>query len=213
MNRPFAPGAGRGPELYWRQAKRFGAAGFTITELHARCKAAARKTVQQYVYTLRDCGAVAAIGTRRGRTGKQATLYAVAKGLPAAPVRRRPGPISTRGSIQKNLWNAMRSLKHFAVRELAIAASTDVVSVSADMAGLYVRRLIKADLVAVIEPGERSRRGVQGATPGVYALRPAANTGPRPLKIIGNRVFDANLQRFVGEPIDGADVTADEVSA
>lgn len=215
MNRPFAPAASgvrRGPEHYWRQAQRFGAKGFTVTELQAKCKSAAHKTVQQYVYTLRDCGAVAAIGTAKGRTGKVATRYAVVKHLPAAPVRRRPGPPSVRGRIQKNLWNAMRRLKDFGVRELAIAASTDELAVSLDTTGLYVRRLLKADLVAVIEPGERSRRGVQGATPGTYALRPTADTGPWPLKIIGNRVFDPNARRFVGQPIDGSEL-ANEVLA
>ena len=204
-----APPRGQGPELYWAKAKAFGKAGFTMAELHRRCRGTRFKAIQQYVYALKRAGAVAVLGTTTGPTGKEAFRYTVVRPSTAPPPFCRWGAeASSRGRIQRALWRVMRKLATFLVRELAWLASSPDLDVTPDTAGLYVRRLLKAGLVIVVEPGQRSRRGVQGARPGTYALRPSANTGPEPLRVIGNRVFDPNRGAFVGDPIDGSEVAA-----
>ncbi len=211
MSRPASALArGQGPELFWAKAKTFGKKGFTVAELHRRCIGTEFNNARQYVGALSRSGAVVIIGFVKGRTGKLAPRYAVVKPSASAPQRRRPGADQTsrRGRIQRALWRIMRGLRCFIISELAWLASSEDLQITPDTAGLYVRRLLKAGLVKVVEPGVRSRRGVQGAMPGTYALKPSANTGPEPLRIIGQRVFDPNKRAFVGLPIDGSEVPA-----
>lgn len=201
---PVPAGQKHGPEFYWQQAKRFGAAGFTAAQLHAATRGVSFITVRSYLDTLRRRGLVETIGSAPATaTGRRPRfVYRVAKALPVAPPasgQRSPG--ERRGAVQRNLWTAMRALPRFVVSELAIVASTEEVTVSAGTADIYVRKLVKAGLVATLQPS-RPARGTRGHTPGVFRLLPSASTGPEAPCIIGNRVFDPNLREFVGRPLD-----------
>jgi DNA-binding IclR family transcriptional regulator len=106
-----------------------------------------------------------------------------------APRVRRDGTLVTQGQGRENMWQAMRILRTFTARELAVAARTPDCMVQESTAAEYARHLHKA--------GYLSHRD------GVYQMLPAAFTGPlAPMIQRTKRVWDPN-QRQVRWQSDG----------
>ncbi len=184
-----------GPAHYWRAmcARK----SFTVREIALCSQGVSYETVKRYVWFLQKNGFVARVGDRRDGYALQA-VYAVGKRLSKAPVER-PDPIKAPLTAREAMWNAMRALSRFTVVELAMAAATEERPVAQRTADRYVRALVKAGALAVIEPAKANGRG---STPGRFRLNPAANTGPQAPKLCtAGFVFDMNKGRVVGEAV------------
>ena len=203
MMRPFAPSKGlRGPEHYWPLMRKAGSAGFTVRDVAGCSNGPTFSTVKGYIKRLRDMGAVEVAGDAEGRKAKRATLYRVKVETIKAPVVRRPEYTGKRGQVQELIWQTMRDGVSYDLRKLAVEASTDACEVSYSAVRTYVGFLVHAGIVVVDAPMTRSVPGRRpGAVGGVYRLRPSANTGPKPPKVIRRQVWDANTETFVGEAL------------
>ena len=207
MNRPFSVAVAlpKGPEHYWAMAKAAGPQGFSIPELAGCTNGVAYATVKNWVHGLARAGILKAVGTHPQRNrpdgaGLPATLYAVAIKSSAAPVLRRDSFSGARGQIQQQLWTAMRTLPVFGVRELALAASTDTLSIKPRTAEEYVRRLTKAGVLTVVDAYAKGKPGATGARSGTWRLKRAANSGPLAPKVFrATFVFDANRRAIIGQ--------------
>ncbi|WP_051340938.1 hypothetical protein [Azospirillum halopraeferens] len=110
--------------------------------------------------------------------------------------RLRPDGTPARevGRGQENLWRSMKMLDRFSADDLARAASTPDVRVSAAAAASYAHRLHRAGYLTVEQPAARGRRGKA-----VYSLDPRMNTGPRaPMVQATDFIFDPNTRRVHG---------------
>lgn len=199
MNRPFSIPVDlpRGPEHYWKMARGFGAAGFTISELAGCTNGVAFKTVKNWVADMLAQNALGQVGTVQATGAK---IYAVAIKATKAPVVRKPDYQGRRGRIQQQLWTAMRTLGTFRIPELAASAATEECPVKPRTAEEYVRRLTRAGVLIEVQPYKRggNGRGV-GATAGVWRLKKSADTGPLAPKVFqASIVFDANRSAVVG---------------
>ena len=102
---------------------------------------------------------------------------------------RQALPIRTR-SPEDNLWTAMRQLKSFGPRVLAVHATTETVGVSLEQAQAYCRALLGAGYLSV------AKRAVPGKSEAIYRL--IRNTGPRPPREKRVRaVIDANTEQTI----------------
>ena len=98
-------------------------------------------------------------------------------------------PVRTR-SPEDNLWTAMRQLKSFGPRTLAVHATTETVRVTTEQAQAYCRALLGAGYLAV------AKRAVPGSNEAIYRL--IRNTGPRPPREKRVRaVIDANTEQTI----------------
>lgn len=219
LRSPTADQRKRGPEFYWRWIKRFGKASFTVNQLHQATRGVTRSTVKDYVQILKSEGLIAAVGTTKGAgpRARAALRYAVVQTNVAIAPSGKRGSVRDRlrGARQQQLWNAMRVLPSFTLEALTLHASTEDVEVSISTTRTYVGRLVKAGLVATIEPVGRVEGFRTGFLPATLRLVPSANSGPSPLRIIGQRIFDPNKRDFVGLALTTRDDLADgsEVSA
>ena len=199
MQQPFRPddGALSGPQHIWRAAcVTFAGRDFTIRELHGYTNGVARSTVKDLIQTWVRFGVAEVTAPARWEQ-KRPARYRITQPGAYPPVRRRPSFADDRGRRQKQLWNAMRTLAHWSIRELAMAASTDDTPVSVDIARSSVGRLHKAGAVIALRPYSKGTPGVKGggATAGVYRLKPSANTGPLAPRFVAGALFDPNRER------------------
>lgn len=202
----------RGHDHYWSVIRDLGKGGrlFTFQEIDLRCNDRDGKCISDYVLRLLRAGFLEIadvrdnVVTRYASTNKSSrseNVYRLLKRPAATPILNRDGSPGKLGQGQVQLWTAIRSLAAFDVQELAIAASTEDVSVRSKSAQAYVYRLELAGYLQVL------RRG-KAATPGIWRLKPAMNTGPKPPKILRSKlVYDANLKKIMGP------VLAEEVAA
>jgi len=194
-----------GPAHYWRIMKRLtlDAGSFVLDDVVQETNTVSQSTVKAYLYALLKTGDVAVAKRREPRAkGGFANRYIVTHWSARAPVQRRPAFTGDKGRRQRQLWNAMRALPQWTIRELAIAASTEDVAVAEGIAQAYVLALQAAGAVLALRPYAKARPGSSGASAGLYRLKPSANTGPRPLEVqrIGAlRVFDPNRNAYLGE--------------
>jgi len=94
---------------------------------------------------------------------------------------------------QDALWTAMRALKEFTPRELAIAAATEERPVTEWTAKSYVKMLSAAGYLAMVATAT-SRRQAR------YRLRPSMNSGSLAPQILRAKlVWDPNRNEVVGE--------------
>lgn len=203
MNRPFSVPVAlpRGPEHYWKMARSFGAAGFTLEQLAGCTNGVAYSTVKHWVYDMVKIGAIRVVGERKSSIGLPAKIYAVAIRAAKAPVQRRSEYQGVRGRLQQQMWTAMRTLGAFRLVELALCASTEEFPVKLRTAEGYVRCLTRAGLLIPVVPYKRggNGRGV-GAKAGVWRLKKSADTGPLAPKVFSaSIVFDANRAVVVGQ--------------
>ena len=210
MQRPFKPAskARSGPAFLWALMRQAGAGGFTVTQLEKETTSTARSTVKSYVLALIAQGYIERLDLqprqKSGAFGRR--RYRVIRDSRTAPVQRRDDYANERGRARQQLWNGMRAMRSFAIGELARVCSTDDVAVSFANARAYVAALMRAGMVIALRPyakgGGKGVGSARGASAGLYSLRPAANTGPLPAKVMRDGVFDPNtetLMRFPNE--------------
>lgn len=189
-----------GPEHYWREMRARGAKGFTVSDIALSSEGVTYQTVKSYVWFLSRNGYLVKVGSKKSGYGI-AHVYKIKQDSRKAPIDR-PDPTSAPLTKRQALWTAMRTLSSFTVSELAACASTEERLVSRRSTEDYVRRLVKAGLIEVIEPSAKASGWPRGARAGVYRLKRAANTGPLAAKLCNaNFVFDPNMNRVLGEPI------------
>ncbi|MBK1868286.1 hypothetical protein [Taklimakanibacter albus] len=104
------------------------------------------------------------------------------------------GNVCPRYQVMDLMWRAMKMLKSFNVRELALQSTLPgVLTVSEAIAETYVSHLIEA--------GYLRRVNKYGTSP-VYGLAPGMATGPVPPRIMtGRLVYDPNRRSVVNDVI------------
>lgn len=174
-----------GPAHYWRIMRDLGT--FTAADVHARSNGAGRGSVIRYVRACAEAGYCECIGERASRKSRPMPVYRMAES------RRLTAPTfhveTDRGRRQQQIWNAVRALKSFTAKELAVTASTDSVPVSMQMACQYCARLAGAGYLWV-EQEHRPKR---------YRVNPARMSGPLAPSFHRNSTagIDRNLRQAV----------------
>ncbi len=174
-----------GPAHYWRIMREL--TRFTAADVHGRSNGASRGSVIRYVRACAEAGYCERVGERSSFKARPMPVYRMVDS------RRLTAPTfhveTDRGRRQQQLWNAVRALKSFSAKELAITASTDVVPVSMQMACQYCTRLAGVGYLW-IEQERRPRR---------YRVNPARMTGPLAPSFRRNSGagVDRNLRRAV----------------
>ncbi|SFD74132.1 hypothetical protein SAMN05428997_1488 [Bosea sp. CRIB-10] len=184
----------RGPLHYWKEMVAMSrGSGFTITDVHKATNGRSRNTVKTYVLFCAEHGHIALVGDQPTVKNRRANIYKVCDLRAPAPVQRRADFADDRGRRAQQLWTAIRALRQFTIRELAVAASTDAVPVTQVRAREYVGVLAKAGYV--VEVGQRAHPGLIAR----WRLMPAKNTGPKaPATLAGGTVlYDRNLDEAV----------------
>ncbi|BAF88128.1 conserved hypothetical protein [Azorhizobium caulinodans ORS 571] len=182
----------RGHEGFWRIIRDLDEAGpWTSSDVADRTNAALA-SVADYVRRLAKAGICAVVDARSGLP-HLVKSYRLTERPTQAPRVRRDGTRS-KPTGQEQMWRALRSLGAATYPELALAASTDEVTVDPVAAKTYIKMLVKAGyLVALAQ--ERSN------TPVLWRLKPSMNTGPLPPLVMRTKmVWDQNEGRVVGEP-------------
>lgn len=184
----------RGPLHYWKQMVAMSrSGGFTITDVHKASNGRSRKTVKTYVLFCAEHGHIELVGDQPTVKNRIAHIYRVRDLRAPAPIERRPEFADDRGRRAQQIWTAIRALRQFTIRELAMAASTDVVPVTLRRAREYVGTLASAGYV--VEIGHRAHPGLISR----WRLMPAFNTGPKaPATLAGGTIlYDRNLDQAV----------------
>lgn len=105
-----------------------------------------------------------------------------------APKLQRDGSPSHIGRSREQMWRAMKMLPSFSFVDLAVNASTEDAPVSAEDAKHYVKHLLRAKYLTVLQPATTHSKAI-------YRL--ARNTGPKPPMVTRAKVvFDPNLGRI-----------------
>jgi hypothetical protein len=186
MKRHSPPERLASPQHYWAVMLGLSDQGFCIRDVYRRTNGPAYRTVKEYVLHCARVGAIAPCGGRPGVAGRTTTLYRVATPMAAAPILRRPDFADDRGRRAQQLWTAMRGLRVFGIAEIAVAASTDEITVSPRRAREFIRDLVTAGYVA--EVGQRSGPFQQAQ----WRLLPHMNSGPRAPAFTKQGVVDRN---------------------
>lgn len=207
MARPFAPrhGLPKGPEHLWREMRRQSADGFTLSSLWGASNSVAKRTIKGYLVAYEALGVIRRIGQRPTIAGRSMIVWSLADDAPrVAPVIRRPDYRAERGVARRQLWGAMRSMGAFDVFDLAHTASTEECAVKPRTAERYVRELARAGLLVCLTPYAKGAHGRPGARAATWKLKPAANTGPLPPKVIRGDVYDPNRDVMIAARPKGA---------
>ncbi|PHR52919.1 MAG: hypothetical protein COA47_17400 [Robiginitomaculum sp.] len=115
------------------------------------------------------------------------TTYKFIKGPMTPPRVRKDGSPVTQGSGQENMWRSMKMLGAFSTSELAIASSSDEVTVSGGTASSYITMLVKAGYLRKVSE-----------VPSRWVLLTAKRTGPlAPMVQRVKHVYDPNLKKVV----------------
>lgn len=178
-----------GPQAYWDAMRRLTAraGSFTTRDLAERFADRSENTTACYVHACVREGYLDVVGelpasTPAGRPFKRFAVKVTAPlDAPFEKFDRRP----QLGGGQQQMWTVMRALPSFTSRDLAVHASTDEVTISAETARVYCWRLRKAGYL--LELGRTGRWLV-------LRLKPGMNVGPKPPAIIdaGSVVADRN---------------------
>ena len=145
-----------------------------------------KKTIRDYLRGLEAAGIVG----REGETDAGAVRFILVKDCGVhAPRVRKDGSAVLQGRATESMWSAMRFLKQFTSRELAIHASTDEHPVSEVHANDYCKTLAKAKYLRVVKAGRPGRLAV---------YRFVRFTGPKaPMIQRIKQVFDPNTGEVV----------------
>ncbi|MEW6427295.1 MAG: hypothetical protein AB1568_04585 [Thermodesulfobacteriota bacterium] len=149
----------------------------------ADCTRLGRDTVRDYVTGLRRAGYIEVAGLDGGITGS--TYYRLTKDAGAeAPRLRKDGSEVTQGRGREQMWVAMRILRDFSARDLAVHASTEECIVAEATAADYCHHLHRA--------GYLNRNGNR------YRWVAARYTGPKPPMIQRvKQVYDQNIGKVM----------------
>lgn len=97
------------------------------------------------------------------------------------------------GGRNDAMWAAIRALKSFSPRELALVASTEEAPVKEWTAKSYTALLHAAGYLVVISAATPRRQAT-------YRLKPSKNTGPLAPRILRSKlVYDPNLAQVMGD--------------
>lgn len=183
-----------GPLRYWRAmcdlTREKGS--FTLADIFGLQNGRSTGVVKAYVLHCRSIGAIEVAARERNEKNRTRHRYRVLNLAAKAPVVRRACYTGERGKVFQNLWNAMRQLRQFTVRELTYAATTEDVTVKEKTARTYVDALAKAGIVAKI-----ARANPRVGAYATWRLMPMGNTGPHAPALTSEGIFDVNLQRLV----------------
>ncbi len=106
-----------------------------------------------------------------------------------APRLNRKGEPVTQGLGVEQMWRAMRIMKQFTAKDLALHATTDTVSVSVATAKSYCSMLLACGYLACLQKANARRQAT-------YRLMPDRNSGPLAPQIQRvKQVFDPNSKR------------------
>lgn len=179
----------RGQDHFWTVIRQLDSGGpWSVSEVSS-FTSDHEASVRDYVRRLARAGIVHKVEDRR-----QGRFYRLTARPGAAPSLRRDGTVLPLPA-QQRLWNAMRSMPQWTVRELSYAAAADA-PVPAATADRYVTHLERAGYFTIVVPARAGRGGTQA----VYRLRRAMNTGPLAPQILQVRaVLDRNRGEIVGE--------------
>jgi hypothetical protein len=173
---------------------------FTLLAVADEAKAEVA-TVRTYAESLKRGGYLAVVGTvppKRGATSnhhsaqKRANIYELIRDVGfEAPRVKRDGSPSTQGAAREQMWRAMKMLDRFNPRELALAATTDEHVVADVDARDYVKNLLLAGYLVVVEPATKRAQAR-------YRFVKTRNTGPLPPQVQRlSSIWDANLRMVV----------------
>lgn len=149
-------------------------------------------TVKSYVQRLERGGYLnsTVIGQRAGCRQEHAYTLIRNTGV-ETPRLRQDGKPSEQGRGQEQMWRAMKILRDFDWRDLAIAAGTEEHPIAENTAKGYCVVLAAAGYLAVVrasKPGAKTR----------YRFVPSRNSGPRPPQVQRvKQLFDPNLNQVV----------------
>lgn len=195
VKRPSAlPALTIGYEAIWQAIRDLDAvAPWTTTMVAAAAEQAgvAPSYAKDYVRRLKRAGIAAQVE----RSAWSNTVYFRLRTSPtAAPRLTREGDAhAPRGREQ--MWCAIRALPAFDYRELAFAASTDLVAIEETSAKSYVQHLAHAGYLTLLKKGSAVR-------PAVWRLNPRMNTGPAAPRILRSEmVWDQNRNEVMGRVI------------
>ncbi|MBS7552063.1 hypothetical protein KHC23_00115 [Ancylobacter dichloromethanicus] len=191
----------RGHAAYWAIIREFDAQGpWCVSDVDGQSNAG-RREVSAYVSRLVRAGLAHVVEHRR-KGPTPVPYYRLLDRRTEAPRLRRDGS-ECQPTANEQMWRAMRSLATFDAKEIAFAASTDVVTVNEVAAKDYIKRLAGAGYLVVVQEAKAGRKG----RPAIWRLKPAMNTGPLPPLIMRTKfVWDANRQVVMGPA-----ATAEEV--
>jgi hypothetical protein len=192
----------RGPEFYWRKACELtrDKQGFTAADLAGCTSGVANATVRRWLSAMRRQGEIKVIGAGRIVCGHVENIWAVVRIRDNAPAVERAGNLGMKGRAQQQMWNAMRILPNFTIKELAVAASIEERPVTLHLANWYVVLLARAGMVGLVEKPLFATRGCTPDVPGRWRLLRQHNSGPAAPQIFQARfVFDPNRDQIVGE--------------
>lgn len=181
----------RGEDHIWSVIRGFDDRGIEwsvgMVDAETACKG---REVASFVRKLTKAGIAGVATFKPDRT----VLHRLIK-KPAECPRLRADGSAIGPSQQQRMWNAMRTLKQFTVREIAFAACVPEQMVKEAAALNYVEQLDGAGYLALVQP----RKGRNGAN--VWRLKPSMNSGPlAPAVYHVTAIFDRNRHVVIGEP-------------
>lgn len=159
---------------------------FTLRCIDDRCNTH-KRTIRQYVNSLRLAGYIAVIGT----TQNNANVFQLVRKPSEAPRLRKDGTHVIQGKGREQIWRVMQMQKEFTKTDLVVLASTDDTSVTSTAVKEYLTYLQRAGYLRLV------RKSVPG-TPARYRLKPDMNTGPKaPMLQRVKAVYDPNLKKIM----------------
>jgi len=155
---------------------------FNIKEIHEETTLKIC-SVRDYVIGLEKGGYLERVKPEELRR-KDAVCWRLKKDIGVdAPRVRKDGTEVTAGKGRENMWNAMRIMRQFSARELAIGASTPDCKVKESTAADYAKHLWHAGYLSKCQDGK-------------YRMLPTAYTGPKAPMIQRTKVvWDPNQQK------------------
>ena len=142
-------------------------------------------TVKSYLQRLRRGGFIELSGYVKTPRCTRLRQYTLINDIGvSAPRLRADGSASKNGAVHEVLWRSMKVLGNFEVRELQIAATTELTAPSADETRDYCNHLCRA--------------GYLKRNDGRFQFIRSRYTGPRPPVITRvATVYDANLRQLM----------------
>lgn len=184
----------RGQDGFWSLMRELDTRGpWTVADIDALSNVPQRETIHDYVKRLVRAGFVHCVGEQpTDKGGSAAKRYRLLKRPTDAPSLRRDGTILP-VPAQQRLWNAIRTLKQFDLKDLAFAAADDRGEVQRLTTRRYVHHLMSAGYVLAL-PG------------GLFRFKRSMDTGPRAPKVLRlHVVWDCNRNVVMGDNVDAED--------
>tara|TARA_R110002049_G_scaffold73362_2_gene189749 strand:+ start:11659 stop:12270 length:612 start_codon:yes stop_codon:yes gene_type:complete len=180
----------QGRQPLWDEMVKFNGTPFTITNVFDQTHVN-RHTIRSYLKALTLANYVERIEPETGAIREEAAIKFRVIVDPApyhAPRLNRNGkPVSQGGGVE-NMWRTMRMIGEFSPRDIAVHATTDIVSVTDTTAKAYCTKLLKAGFLKVVSKAKPPTKQA------VYRL--VRNTGPKPPIIQRTQqVFDPNTRK------------------